>query len=153
MKLPTLNNFQRIILIATGCFILAIQVNEGFREHYLLPILASLLIFIVAFSGEIKIVTPAILKTITVSALAISIIANVALFIENKETKQTLLKWQSAYEQNNYPLQEQNRKLIQENTDIIHENNLLRFGKNMKNKYFTQDQKLNQAIDGMKILR
>ena len=147
MKIPELNPIQRVLLVAAAGVILAISANEGFRDGYMLHLIVPTALLLIAFSGGIEILIPTIVKTLVSSALVISLMINAVMLTDRHRLAKSEDEWKAAWNQKNFPLAAINRQLTDENTKIIHENNLLRAGKGLSRKYKTQDEKFDSAID------
>lgn len=95
MGLPNLNNIQRILLIASAVTLLFIQVEKGFEEGYIASLIISTLLFVIAFSGGVKILIPSVVRLMTIIVLIISLIGNITQYSFNKESRELKARYDS----------------------------------------------------------
>lgn len=113
MKMPELNVIQRILLLIASTVIMVVQWDRGFREEYLISVIISTSLLIIAFSGGIRIIIPPLLKIVTAFILIASIIVNVAQYLSYREA----LEFKEKSKHNEYDLilaEEQIKQLTRE---------------------------------------
>lgn len=92
MKLPEINTAQRVLLILSALVLIFYQLEQG-EDGFAISLIIVTTLLAMALSGGVKIIIPAMIKTVVVVLLGLSICANIAQYIYNKEARNLKAKY------------------------------------------------------------